>query len=54
MWANKGTLRDLSKNPSLLTQSGTSEGIEVNGASVPVAEQLPPANTANGHDSSSS
>ncbi|THU57587.1 hypothetical protein C4D60_Mb03t05090 [Musa balbisiana] len=54
MWANKGTLRDLSKNPSLLTQSDPLEGSEMNGASAPVAEELlPHANAANDHHSSS-
>ncbi|CAL9041609.1 unnamed protein product [Musa banksii] len=53
MWANKGTLRDLSKNPSLLTHNGPSEGNEVNGASAPVAEHQPP-NTANDRDTASS
>ncbi|WOL19761.1 GATA transcription factor 17-like [Canna indica] len=52
MWANKGTLRDLSKNPSLLTQIGPSEGNEMNGPA-PLVEQQSLAITTNGHDSSS-
>ncbi|XP_042442543.1 GATA transcription factor 17-like [Zingiber officinale] len=47
MWANKGTLRDLSKNPSLILQSGPQEGNEMilvspqNEASATVVEQQP-------------
>ncbi|CAL9133687.1 unnamed protein product [Musa textilis] len=50
-WILQGTSRDLWKSPSLLTSNEHFHFLPKNGASVPVAEQLPPANTANGHDS---
>ncbi|KAG1331954.1 GATA transcription factor 20 [Cocos nucifera] len=53
MWANKGTMRDLSKNPPAATQNALSEPKETNGTSAAVGEQQPLAQTANGHGSSS-
>ncbi|XP_008799476.1 GATA transcription factor 20 isoform X2 [Phoenix dactylifera] len=53
MWANKGTMRDLSKNPPAAIQNASSEPKERNGTSSVVGEQQPLAVTANGHGSSS-
>ncbi|XP_008811434.1 GATA transcription factor 20-like [Phoenix dactylifera] len=53
MWANKGTMRDLSKNPPAGTQNASSETKEGDGNSAAVGEQQPLAVTANGHGSSS-
>ncbi|XP_010927253.2 GATA transcription factor 20 [Elaeis guineensis] len=53
MWANKGTMRDLSKNPPAATQNALSEPKETNETSAVVGEQQPLPLTANGHGSSS-
>ncbi|XP_020275476.1 GATA transcription factor 20-like isoform X2 [Asparagus officinalis] len=58
MWANKGLLKDLSKNPSQSTHNPLpvpkeGNGTAVNGTSVAVSEQQPLAITSNGHASSS-
>ncbi|KAG1364496.1 GATA transcription factor 20 [Cocos nucifera] len=54
MWANKGTMRDLSKNPPAATQNALSETKEGDGNGAAVGEhQQPLAITANGHGSSS-
>ncbi|KAH7688047.1 Zinc finger NHR/GATA-type protein [Dioscorea alata] len=52
MWANKGTLRDLSKNPAPSAQHSFSEVKEVNGNSEAVGEHQPPAINSNGHNAS--
>ncbi|KAJ0960647.1 hypothetical protein J5N97_001475 [Dioscorea zingiberensis] len=52
MWANKGTLRDLSKNPTPPPQHSFPEAKEGNGNSEAVGEQHPLAINANGHNAS--
>ncbi|KAJ6809366.1 GATA transcription factor 20-like isoform X1 [Iris pallida] len=52
MWANKGQLKDLSKNPSLPTHNALSEQKEGNGTSLTVCEQQPLDISSNRHDSS--
>ncbi|KAJ0965597.1 hypothetical protein J5N97_026735 [Dioscorea zingiberensis] len=51
-WANKGTLRDLSKNPTPLPPHSLSELKEGNETPETGGEQQTPEITANGHDAS--
>ncbi|XP_072953111.1 GATA transcription factor 20-like [Typha angustifolia] len=53
MWANKGTLRDLSKSPHVPLQSVPSEPKDINGSAAVVGEQHSVPIIANGHDPSS-
>ncbi|XP_020091012.1 GATA transcription factor 17-like [Ananas comosus] len=55
MWANKGTMRDLSKSPPVPLQTLPPEPVDGTGtaAAAAVGEQQSAAITANGHDSSS-
>ncbi|KAJ6799742.1 GATA transcription factor 20-like isoform X1 [Iris pallida] len=50
MWANKGQLKDLSKNPSPLTNNGLSELKDANGTSMIACEQQSLAISSNGRD----
>ncbi|XP_039131462.1 GATA transcription factor 20-like isoform X1 [Dioscorea cayenensis subsp. rotundata] len=52
MWANKGTLRDLSKNPTPPPPLSLPELKEGNGTSEARVEQQPSVITANGHNMS--
>lgn len=51
MWANKGLLKDLSKNPSQPLQNNISVPKEGNGTAISVTEQQPLAVASSGHDS---
>ncbi|XP_072973316.1 GATA transcription factor 20-like [Typha angustifolia] len=53
MWANKGTLRDLSKTPPVPIQIAPSEPKDGNGNAGDLVEQHPVPTASNGHDISS-